>query len=50
MEGLLRHARDPRPEDADLRAFVADSIDAGWIDYFEPYQRVHESNLESVTA
>jgi len=50
VEELLRHARDPRPEDTDLRAFVADSVEAGWIDYFAPYQRVHESNLESVTA
>ena len=50
VEALLRHARDPRPEDADLRAFVADSVEAGWIDYFAPYQRVHESNLESVRA
>jgi len=50
VEELLRHARDPRPEDADLRAFVAGSLDAGWIDYFGPYQRVHESNLESVAS
>jgi len=50
VEELQRHARDPRPGDADLRVFVADSLDAGWIDYFAPYQRVHESNLESVTG
>jgi len=50
VEELLRHARDPRPEDTDLRAFVADSVEAGWIDYFAPYQRVHESNLDSVTS
>ena len=50
VEGLLRHARDPRPEDADLRAFVADSLAQGWIGYFEPYERVHHSNLESVTG
>jgi glyoxylase-like metal-dependent hydrolase (beta-lactamase superfamily II) len=50
IEALLRHARDPRPEDADLRAFVADSLAQGWIGYFAPYERVHHSNLESVTA
>ena len=50
VEELLRHARDPRPEDADLRAFVADSVEAGWIDYFAPYERVHQSNLESVRS
>jgi glyoxylase-like metal-dependent hydrolase (beta-lactamase superfamily II) len=49
VECLLRHARDPQPEDADLRAFVADSLAQGWIGYFEPYERVHHSNLESVT-
>jgi len=50
VEELLRHARDPRPEDADLRAFVADSVEAGWIDYFAPYERVHQSNLDSVRS
>lgn len=48
IEELLRHARDPRPGDADLRSVVASSVEKGWIGYFEPYQRVHESNLESV--
>jgi cyclase len=48
IEELLRHARDPRPEDADMHAFVADSLSQGWIGYFAPYERVHESNLESV--
>ena len=49
LEGLLRHARDPRPADADLRAFVAGPLQAGWIGYFAPYERVHQSNLERVT-
>ena len=50
VEGLLRHARDARPGDADLRAFVAGPLAAGWLVYFEPYQRVHESNLAAVEA
>ena len=50
VEGLLRHARDPRPQDSDLRAFVAGPLAAGWLVYFEPYQRVHESNLAAVEA
>jgi glyoxylase-like metal-dependent hydrolase (beta-lactamase superfamily II) len=50
VEGLLRHGRDPRPGDADLRAFVAGPLAAGWLTYFEPYQRVHESNLAAVAA
>lgn len=47
---LLRHARDPRPEDDDLQAFVADQLAAGWLVYFAPYERVHRSNLEAVAA
>jgi cyclase len=48
IEGLLRHARDPRPDDADLRAFINGPLDAGWVSYFPPYERVHRSNLERV--
>jgi cyclase len=50
VEGLLRHARDPHPNDADLRAFIAAPLDAGWVTYFAPYERVHQSNLEAVRA
>jgi glyoxylase-like metal-dependent hydrolase (beta-lactamase superfamily II) len=45
---LLRVLRDPNLAALDLRAFVADSLNAGWITYFEPYERVHESNLAEV--
>jgi glyoxylase-like metal-dependent hydrolase (beta-lactamase superfamily II) len=47
--GLLRHETDPRPDDADLRAFLVGPLAAGWVTYFEPYERVHASNLESVS-
>jgi cyclase len=50
VDGLLRHADEPRPEDADLRAFIAGPLEAGWLSYFEPYERVHRSNLEQVSA
>ncbi len=49
VEALLRHASEPRDADADLRAFVAGPLEAGWIAYFEPYERVHASNLETVS-
>jgi cyclase len=49
LEGLLRHAGEPRPEDADLRAFIAEPLEAGWLNYFAPYERVHQSNLDAVT-
>jgi cyclase len=43
---LLRTAGDPALAGLDLRAFVANALDAGWITYYEPYERVHRSNLE----
>jgi cyclase len=46
---LLRHAREPRPGDDDLRTFIAGPLEAGWVSYFAPYQRVHESNLAAVS-
>ncbi len=46
---LLRHAREPRPGDDDLRAFIAGPLAAGWVSYFPPYQGVHESNLAAVS-
>jgi glyoxylase-like metal-dependent hydrolase (beta-lactamase superfamily II) len=50
VRDLLRHAREPRPGDDDLQAFVADQLAAGWLVYFAPYERVHRSNLEAVTS
>jgi cyclase len=50
IESLLRHAALPRPDDADLRAFIAGPLEAGWLTYFEPYERVHASNLEAVST
>jgi glyoxylase-like metal-dependent hydrolase (beta-lactamase superfamily II) len=50
VEALLRHARDPRPEDSDLRGFIREPLAAGWVTYFPPYERVHQSNLERVRA
>lgn len=49
IRDLLRAPRDPALAGRDLRAFVANSLDAGWITYYEPYERVHQSNLEEVS-
>ena len=38
-------ARRPR-----WRELVADSVDAGWITYFAPYEAVHRENVAAVTA
>jgi cyclase len=49
VESLLRYAAEPSPDDADLRAFIAGPLEAGWLNYFEPYERVHQSNLQAVS-
>jgi cyclase len=48
IRDLMRASRDPDLAGLDLRSFVAESLDAGWITYFEPYERVHQSNLAKV--
>jgi cyclase len=50
VESLLRHAAEPRPEDADLRSFIAGPLESGALNYFAPYERVHRSNLEQISA
>jgi glyoxylase-like metal-dependent hydrolase (beta-lactamase superfamily II) len=50
VRDLLRHAREPRPGDDNLKAFVADQLAAGSLVYFAPYERVHRSNLEAVAG
>jgi cyclase len=49
IAGLLRHAREPQAGDDDLRTFLAAPLAAGWVTYFAPYERVHESNLAAVS-
>jgi cyclase len=50
VRDLLNTAGQPRERHEDLRAFIADQLAAGWIEWFEPYERVHRSNLEAVAA
>jgi cyclase len=47
---LLATAGEPAERHSDLQAFVADELAAGWIEWFEPYQRVHIANLEAVAT
>jgi cyclase len=47
---LLRVPAEPALADLDLRGFVADSLEAGWLTYYEPYERVHRSNLAKVAG
>jgi cyclase len=46
---LQRCREEPQLRDAALSELVADSVDAGWITYFAPYEAVHRENLEAVT-
>jgi cyclase len=46
---LQRCRSEPQLRSADLTELVADSLEAGWITYFAPYEAVHRENLESVT-
>jgi glyoxylase-like metal-dependent hydrolase (beta-lactamase superfamily II) len=48
VRDLLDTVGEPLERHDQLRMFVADQLAAGWIEWFEPYQRVHRSNLEAV--
>jgi cyclase len=50
IRDLLATAGTPAEAHADLRAFVATQLAAGWLEWFEPYERVHQSNLEAVAS
>lgn len=48
---LLQRCRtDPGLRQATLRELLAESLSAGAIHYFEPYEAVHRENLETVLA
>ena len=47
---LLATAGEPAERHSDLQAFVADELAAGWIEWFDPYQRVHIANLGAVAT
>lgn len=46
---LQRARREPSLRDATLRELLADSLQAGWIRYFSPYETVHRDNLERLS-
>lgn len=50
VRDLLRVYEEPALADLDLRGFVADSLKAGWLTYYEPYERVHRNNLAKVAS
>lgn len=50
IRALQRSSDEPSLRDVPLHELVADSIQAGWISYFPPYDAVHRENLETVLA
>ena len=48
---VLQRCRDePALRDTPLAELIADSVEAGWITYFAPYEAVHRENLAAVTT
>jgi glyoxylase-like metal-dependent hydrolase (beta-lactamase superfamily II) len=47
---LQRSRSDPSLRDAALRDLISDSLQAGSLHYFEPYEAVHRHNVETVLA
>jgi glyoxylase-like metal-dependent hydrolase (beta-lactamase superfamily II) len=48
IEALQRCREDPQLRGTSLRKLIAEPLEAGWINYFAPYEAVHEQNLETV--
>jgi glyoxylase-like metal-dependent hydrolase (beta-lactamase superfamily II) len=47
---LQRMAAEPELRDAPLRELIADSLDAGWLVWFDPYEAVHRQNVATVLS
>jgi glyoxylase-like metal-dependent hydrolase (beta-lactamase superfamily II) len=50
IQVLQRCRTEPELRDASLRELIAESLDAGSVDYFAPYEAVHRENVETVLA
>jgi glyoxylase-like metal-dependent hydrolase (beta-lactamase superfamily II) len=48
IEVLQRCREDPELRGTSLRKLIAEPLEAGWINYFAPYEAVHRQNLETV--
>jgi glyoxylase-like metal-dependent hydrolase (beta-lactamase superfamily II)/ketosteroid isomerase-like protein len=47
---LRRMSDDPGLRELSLREVVAEPLEAGWINYYEPYEEVHRENVATVLA
>jgi cyclase len=50
IQALQRCRAEPRLREVSLRELIAESLEAGWIHYFAPYEAVHRHNLKTVLA
>ncbi|MBK5115365.1 MAG: MBL fold metallo-hydrolase [Thermoleophilia bacterium] len=48
IDVLQRCRAEPGLRTAGLRELIAEPLEAGWINYFAPYEAVHEENLATV--
>lgn len=46
---LRRAVAEPDLATQTLRHLISGPLEAGWVNYFEPYERVHEQNLERIS-
>jgi cyclase len=50
IEVLKRSRDDRRLRDTPLRELISDSLEAGWVHYFAPYEAVHQENLKTLRS
>ena len=50
LRTLQRAATDAEIASLPLKEFIAGPLTAGWVNYFAPYERVHQENLARVKA
>ena len=50
IRALQRSREEPSLREIPLRELMEDSLRAGWIRYFPPYEAVHRENLATVLA
>ncbi len=50
IEALKRCRDDPEQREVPLRELISGPLEAGWVNYFEPYEAIHRENLEAVLA
>jgi cyclase len=50
LRGLQRAAREPEIAALPLKEFISGPLTAGWVNYYAPYERVHQQNLARVIA